>query len=315
MKTGSWNIHEDLPDEYKHIYTFENFKQTWKSIIKKTHENGFKISGNYIKITLKNFGKENMAYILNDTPLILSTLLEHERKLTIAKYKVSLNYDYHFDIQSNEMFEAQVGFRRWIVRPSFSTEISVNSDKLKYEKYLEPEKHYIAAVYGQLTYPNAPVLFFKPINETRSLAIQGKVLEPDFKQVVIKKIILTGYPVKIKKKRVVARYMFFNPEDINYFKPVQLTTKHGLRGHITESLGTHGYMKCVFNNSLKQNDTICMNLYKRVFPKWFVETWRYKIYYGNRSDYLKVFERFDIQKVDEAQFKEKSDEEKGMLLD
>ena len=35
--------------------------------------------------------------------------------------------------------------------------------------------------------------------------------------------------------------------------------------------GTHGHMKCVFDGQLKSQDTILMNLYKRVFPKWTYE--------------------------------------------
>lgn len=36
-------------------------------------------------------------------------------------------------------------------------------------------------------------------------------------------------------------------------------------------LGTHGHMKCVFDGQLKSQDTVLLNLYKRVFPKWTYE--------------------------------------------
>ena len=32
-------------------------------------------------------------------------------------------------------------------------------------------------------------------------------------------------------------------------------------------------MKCVFNDWIKHNDTICMPLYRRVFPNWFEHSW------------------------------------------
>eukprot|EP00434_Breviolum_minutum_P023793 symbB.v1.2.020987.t1/scaffold1759.1/size102758/3 len=105
------------------------------------------------------------------------------------------------------------------------------------------------------------------------LAAAGSIVSVDPKQLIIKRIILTGYPFRTQKNKAVVRFMFFNPLDIRWFKPVELSTKKGLRGHIKESLGTHGYMKCRFSAHIKQDDTVCMNLYKRVYPKWHPPAW------------------------------------------
>lgn len=75
------------------------------------------------------------------------------------------------------------------------------------------------------------------------LVAHGSVVDPDPLKIILKRIVLTGYPIKCKRKRAIIRYMFTNKNDIQYFKPVELYTKYGLRGKIKSSLGTHGLMK------------------------------------------------------------------------
>lgn len=73
---------------------------------------------------------------------------------------------------------------------------------------------------------------------------------------------------RVHKTKAVVRFMFHNPDDIRWFKPVEVWTKHGRRGRITEAIGTHGAMKCRFDGPVQQRDSVCMSLFKRVFPKW-----------------------------------------------
>lgn len=95
----------------------------------------------------------------------------------------------------------------------------------------------------------------------------GSSLPPDPTRIIAKRIILTAHPYKIHKRTATLRYMFFNRDDVEYYRSVELHTKYGRVGHISEPLGTHGYFKAHFDGPINAMDTVCMNLYKRQFPK------------------------------------------------
>jgi pre-rRNA-processing protein TSR1 len=160
-----------------------------------------------------------------------------------------------------------VGYRRFAACPIYSQH--TNAGKHKAERFLQPGVPTVATIYAPIVFPPASVLMFKesPGGE-ETLVATGSVLSVDPNRIVAKRIVLTGHPFKINKRSAVVRYMFFNREDILWFKPVELRTKWGCHGHIKEPLGTHGHMKCVFDRQLKSQDTVMMTLYKRVYPKW-----------------------------------------------
>lgn len=66
----------------------------------------------------------------------------------------------------------------------------------------------------------------------------GTLKSNDPDRINLKKIVLTGFPVKVHKTKAVVRWMFNCPEDVLWFRPLDLWTKYGRRGRIKVSMGT-----------------------------------------------------------------------------
>ena len=208
------------------------------------------------------------------------TLLEHENKASVCQMSVQMGNSCEpgdTPVKSKDVLTIRCGWRTWQARPIYS-ETNLNSNKHKYSRFLTPHSHLTASVYGPVTFGNVPVLMFREADKTlnnsldatdrRQLIAIGSMTTSDPNRIIVKRAILTGFPTRVHKRHAVVRYMFFNPEDVKWFKPAQLTTKHGLVGNIISSVGEHGTMKCLFNKGVLQHDTVCLVLYKRVFPKF-----------------------------------------------
>jgi pre-rRNA-processing protein TSR1 len=210
--------------------------------------------------------------------VILSTLYPHECKISAMHFKIKRTLENTEIVPSKAPMEFSCGFRRLTLRPTFSMELNAagKNDKLRYMRFLRKDMSVIATAYCPIVYQPSKIIAFtkrgsEPVN--MDVVASGIALPADPLKVILKRIILTGYPLRCHKKRATIRYMFFDPKDIKYFKPVELYTQAGLRGHIKDSLGTHGLMKCHFNDYIKQSDVVCMPLYRRVYPEWYERTW------------------------------------------
>lgn len=184
---------------------------------------------------------------------------------------IKAKFQNEFDgiLDSKTPYLLHTGFR--VSSPSFLFgNIYANSDLIKFKRKVEFGNHWmLLSFYGQTYFPPQNALVFaQDVSGQSRLAMVGSSLTPDPFRVILKRVVLTGYPYKAKGKKAVVRCMFYSPEDAKYFARNEVYTKRGLKGKIQESLGTHGLIKCVFNDNIRQSETVCMNLFKRVFPKW-----------------------------------------------
>jgi pre-rRNA-processing protein TSR1 len=199
---------------------------------------------------------------------------------------MTLNSSVEKPIKSKEEVIIQCGPRRLVVNPVYSDAGNTPNNVHKFDRYLHPGRSAIATFIGPVTWGAVPVLVFKKqaVNDPEvldsadgtvagktsnglELIATGTVVAPDHSRVVAKRAILTGHPYKIHKKVVTVRYMFFNSEDVHWFKALQLWTRRGRSGFIKESLGTHGYFKAMFDSKINPQDSVGISLYKRVFPR------------------------------------------------
>ena len=276
-ETGPDRAHE--PEDWRRLLQFADYKGSKNKAIREALAGGVS-PGTRVDVHLRAVPSSLRN---RPQPLSLFSLLRHERKHTVVNVNMTLNSGVEEPLKSKEELIIQCGPRRLVINPIFSSSDNTPNNVHKFDRYLHAGRSATATWVGPLTFGSVPVLIFrnKSSNDPEvldaadndvtidnlDLVGTGTVVSPDQSRVVAKRAILTGHPFKIHKKVVTVRYMFFNAEDVNWFKALQLWTRRGRSGFIKESLGTHGYFKATFDAKLNPQDAIGISLYKRVFPR------------------------------------------------
>lgn len=291
FKTSRWETSEDRPyepEDWRRLLQIADYKGSRNKAIREALVGGVN-PGTRVDVHLKAVPSSLRS---RPRPLSLFSLLRHERKHTVVNINMTLSSSVESPVKSKDEVIIQCGPRRLLVKPIFSASGNTPNNVHKFDRFLHPGRSAIATWIGPLTWGAVPVLMFRKEQvkdpevldstdddgnnnnnnpsgtiERLNLIGTGTVVAPDHSRVVSKRVILTGHPYKIHRRVVTVRYMFFNAEDVNWFKALQLWTKRGRSGYIKESLGTHGYFKAQFDGKINPQDAVGISLYKRVFPR------------------------------------------------
>jgi len=268
FRTSLWDAKENLPLDYSRIFQFENFNRTRKRVLDDADTEGA-MAGWYVIVHISEVPRHLYdGHVSSGSPLVVFGMLPHEQKMSVLNMVVKSHPLGHIrPIKSKDRLVFHVGYRRFANAPIFSEH--TNGNKHKFVRFFQPGSTVVATMFAPITFPPASIMVFRERpDRAQELVGTGSLLSASPKRIIVKKNVLSGHPIQINKKTATVRYMFFNREDILWFKPLELRTKWGRKGHIKEPVGTHGHMKCYFDGQLKSQDTIHLNLYKRMFPKW-----------------------------------------------
>ncbi|KAI1266224.1 hypothetical protein F5Y18DRAFT_382804 [Xylariaceae sp. FL1019] len=278
LRSSPWNQEEDAPyqpEEWTRLLQISDYKSSRNVCLREALVGGV-TPGTRVHVHLKAVPTELQQSYDPSAPLSLFSLLRHENKKTVVNFDVTHKEDYEKSIKAKEELIVQCGPRRFVINPLFSTGSNTENDVHKYCRYLHPGQSAVATFMGPVTWGAVPTLFFKRVmpeagEDGPTLPIQlvatGTTRAPSTSRVIAKRAILTGHPYHIHKKVVTIRYMFFNREDVDWFKAMPLWTKRGRGGYVKEALGTHGYFKANFDGRINPQDSVGISLYKRVWPR------------------------------------------------
>ncbi|GAB7337078.1 hypothetical protein MBLNU457_g2482t1 [Dothideomycetes sp. NU457] len=271
LRTSTWETEEDKPYEpleWNRLLEIGNYNGAKNRMVNEALAGGV-APGTRVEVFIR-LGDYSLSELQSlPRPQGLFSLLRHEHKRTAANYSFNLSSDYELPLRSKDDLIMQCGPRRLAINPLFSQAGNTPNNVHKFDRYVHPGRSAIATMIAPLIWGSVPTLFFKHNTETGAydMIATGTSLAPSTSRVIAKRVILTGHPYKIHKKLVTVRYMFFNKEDVEWFKALQLWTKRGRSGFIKESLGTHGYFKATFDGKINPMDAVSVSLYKRVWPR------------------------------------------------
>ncbi|BFU19342.1 hypothetical protein EHI8A_034070 [Entamoeba histolytica HM-1:IMSS-B] len=256
LRQSEWDCDEELPKEYNDLVQFDNYKRMCECF--KDVEDGVE-EGTYVSVYIST--PQYAGSLVNK---VFCSLRQYENEQSIIHVLFTIEPD-SLPLKSNTTFTIQIGDRRY-QRNIVFTENGMMGNKYKIIRWAAPGSCVIGSFYGYITYPPAPAMLFMNVDGNEELVATGTVDNVDPSRILIERVLLTGTPIKIGKRKATIRGLFTQPSDAKWFKPIELFTKQGVCGNILCSLGEKGLVKCTFEQQLKSNDVVTLALYRRVFP-------------------------------------------------
>jgi len=231
--------------------------------------------GVYVRVVLVGVPCELTKHWQPNIPLILGGLLPNEQNLGFVTARVKKHRWTRKVLKTNNPLVFSIGWRRFQSMPIYA--IEDHNKRLRFLKYTPMHMHCIATFYGPLCPPSTGVMAFINVSSKQlsfRVSINGSIVEMDQSVQIVKKLKLTGTPIKIFKNTAYIRGMFNSSLEAAKFEGAKIRTVSGIRGLIKKAVlgkdnGPKGSFRAGFEDKILMSDIVFCRTWVAVTPKQY----------------------------------------------
>lgn len=228
--------------------------------------------GMYVRIEIETVPCELVTNFDPTYPLIIGGLLHGEENIGYVQTRIKKHRWYPKILKSKDPLILSVGWRRFQTLPIFSK----LEDNLKNRmlKYTPEHVACMAHFWGPVTPQSTGILAVQDV-ATRvpgfRIAATGSIVEMDKSTQIMKKLKLTGVPMKIYKKTAFIKDMFNSALEVAKFEGARIKTVSGIRGQIKKPVSKpEGCFRATFEDKILLSDIVfCRTWYKVDVPRFY----------------------------------------------
>jgi len=203
-------------------------------------------------------------------PYVLGSVLTTEVALSLLQIRFKKHRWHKKILKSGDPIIISMGWRRFQTIPIYAAkDVNMRNRMLKYTPL---HAHCTATIFGPVTAPKSGVVAFQSVSNRVPgfrVAGTGVVLEMDKAYSIVKKLKLTGVPIRILQKNAFIAGMFTSELEVAKFIGSKVRTVSGIRGQIKKAEREPGRFRATFEDKISMKDIVFLRAWYPVTPVKF----------------------------------------------